>query len=147
MWKISLDSILNCFTRHKCIVIQRHSRINIHKWLGCNFPTWSIRNVWRARDDGHHYDVTRKCYSVTIATRLVEWMLSISEINVFSCCFQELSGLKNTNGYPNKVWDKSKTTWAAGIAQLTLHLVHGGDKNSSSSGLGIFTPTANLVAT
>ena len=92
--KISLDSILNYFTRCKYIVIQRDSGINIHEWFGCNFPTWNIHNVWHARDDGHHYDVTSKCCGVTITTRLVEWTLSISEINVFFCCFQELSGFK-----------------------------------------------------
>ena len=51
---------------------------------------------------------------------------------------------KTTNGYPNKVWDKSKTTWAVGIAQLTHHSVRGGGKNPSTSGLGIFAPTLNL---
>ena len=51
-----------------------------------------IRNVWRVRDDGHLYDVTSKCCGVTITTRLVEWTLSIFEIRVFFCCFQELSG-------------------------------------------------------
>ena len=94
IWKMSLDSILNCFTGYKCIVIQKDSWINIHEWFGCNFPTWNICNVWRARDDGHHYDVTSKWCGVTITTRLVECTLSISEINVFFCCFQELSGLK-----------------------------------------------------
>ena len=49
------------------------------------------------------------------------------------------------NGYPNKVWDKSKTTWAVGIAQLTHHSVRGGGKNPSTYGLGIFAPTLNLV--
>ena len=87
-------AILNCFTRYKCIVIQKDSWINIHEWFGCNFPTWNIRNVWRARDDGYHYDVTSKCCCVTITTRLVEWTLSISKIRVFFCCFQELSGLQ-----------------------------------------------------
>ena len=82
---------------------------------------------------------------VTITARLVGWTLFISEINVFFCCFQELSGLTNTNGYPNRVWDKSKTTWAVGIAQLTHHSVRGGGKNPSTSGLGIFAPTLNLV--
>ena len=100
IWKMSLDSILNCFTRYKCIVIQRDSWINIHEWFGCNFPTWNIRNVWRARDDGHHYDVTSKCCGVTITTRLIEWTLSISEINVFFCCFQELSGFKKYKWLP-----------------------------------------------
>ena len=94
IWRISLDSILNCFTGYKCIVIQKDSWINIHEWFGCNFPTWNIRNAWRARDDGHHYDVTSKCCGVTITTRLVEWTLSIFEINVFFCCVQELSGLR-----------------------------------------------------
>ena len=108
-------------------MIQKDSWINFHEWFGCNFSTWNIRNVWRARDDRHHYDVTGKCCGVTIiTTRLVEWTLSIAEINVFFCCFQELSGFKrNTNGYPNKVRDKSKTTWAVGIAQLTHHSVRG----------------------
>ena len=50
-----------------------------------------------------------------------------------------------TNGYPNKVWDKSKTTWAVGITQLTHHSVRGGGKNPSTFGLGIFAPTLNLV--
>ena len=146
IWKISLDSILNCFTMYKCIVIQNDSWINIHEWFGCNFPTWNIRNVWRARDDGHHYDVTSKCCGVTITTGLVEWTLSISKINVFFCCFRELSDLKNTNGFPNKVWNKSKTTWAVGIAQLTHHSVRGGGKTPSTFGLGIFAPTTlNLV--
>ena len=128
IWKISLDSILNCCIRYKCIVIQEDSWINIHEWFGCNFPTWNIHYVWRARDDGHHYDVTSKYCVVTITTRLVEWTLSISEIHVFFCCFQELSGCKKiTNGYPNKVWDKSKTTQAVDIAQLTHHSVRYGD--------------------
>ena len=100
IWKMSLDSILNCFAWYKCIVIQKDSWINIHDWFGCNFPTWNIRNVWRVRDDGHHYDVTSKCCGVTIATRLVEWTLSISEIKVFFCCFQELSGLKKYKWLP-----------------------------------------------
>ena len=78
-------------------------------------------------------------------TRLVEWTLSISEIRVLFFRFQELSGFKNTNGYPNKVWDKSKTTWAVGIAQLTHHSVRGGGKNRSTFGLGIFAPTLNRV--
>ena len=99
IWKISLDSNLNCFTRYKSIVIQKDSWININEWFGCNFPTWNIRNVWRARDDGHHYDVTSKCCGVTI-TRLVEWTLSISEIRVFFCCFQELSGFKKYKWLP-----------------------------------------------
>ena len=51
---------------------------------------------------------------------------------------------KNTNDYVNKVWDKTKTTWAVGIAQLTPHSVCGGGKNPSTSGVGIFAPTANL---
>ena len=33
-----------------------------------------------------------------------------------------LSGWKYTNGYPNKVWDKSKTTWAVGIVHLNSQL-------------------------
>ena len=37
--------------------------------------------------------------------------------------------LKNTIGYPNKVCDKSKTTWAVRIAQLTHHSVRGGGKH------------------
>ena len=110
IWKISLDSNLNCFTRYKCIVIQKDYWINIHEWFGCNFQTWNIHNVWRVRYEGHHYDVTSICCGVIITTRLVVWTLSISEINVFFCCFQLWSGLKNTNGCPNKVWDKSKTT-------------------------------------
>ena len=140
---MSLNSILNCFTRYKYIVIQKDSWINIHEWFGCHFPTWNIRNVWRARDDGHHCDVTSKCCGVTITTRLVEWTLSFSEINVSFCCFQELSGFKNTNGYPNKAWDKSKTTWAVGIAQLTHHEVQGGGQNPETEARGIFAPTAD----
>ena len=53
--------------------------------------------------------------------------------------------LKNTDGYPNIVWDKSKRTWAVGIAQLTHHEVQGGGKNPETEGLGIFVPTLNLV--
>ena len=53
--------------------------------------------------------------------------------------------LKNTNGYPNKVWEKRKTTWAVGIAQLTYHSVRGGGKNPSTFGPGISVPTLNLV--
>ena len=60
---------------------------------------------------------------------------------VFKIC----QALKNTNIYPNNVWDKGKTTWAIGIAQLTHHSVRGGDKNPSTFGLGIFAPTLNLV--
>ena len=112
IWKISYDSILNYFTRYKCIVIQKDSWTNIHERFWCNFPTWSIRNVWRARDDGQHYDVTNICCGVTIATRSVEWTISLSKINVFFCCYEKLSIFKNTDGYPNKVWDKSKTTRA-----------------------------------
>ena len=37
----------------------------------------------------------------------------------------------------------SETTWAVGIAQLTHHEVQGGGKNPSTSGLGIFAPTAD----
>ena len=65
------------------------------------------------------------------------------------------------------MWDKSKTTWAVAIAQLTHHEVQGGGKNPASElthhevrgggknpstfGLGIFAPppppphTLNLV--
>ena len=46
-----------------------------------NFPTWNVRNVWRARGDGHHYDVTSKCCGITITKPLVECTLSVSEIN------------------------------------------------------------------
>ena len=77
------------------------------------------RNVWRVRGDGHNYGVISKRCGVTITTSFVEWMLSISKINVFFYYFQELSGLENTNDYANKVWDISKTTWAVGIARLT----------------------------
>ena len=35
------------------------------------------------------------------------------------------------NGYPDKVWDKSKMIWAVGIALLTHHSVRGGGKNPS----------------
>ena len=133
--KISLDSILNCLTRYKCIVIQKDSWVNIHEWFGCNFPTWNIRNVWRARDDGHHYDVTSKCCGVTITTRLIEWVRCLSPRFVYSfAVFKNCQALKNTNGYPNKVWDKSKTTWAVGIAQLTHHEVQGVGKNPETEG-------------
>ena len=71
--------------------------------------------------------------------------LSISEIRVFFCCFQELSGFKNTNGYPNKMWDKSKTTRAVDIAQLTHHEVQGGGKNPETEGRGIFATTADRL--
>ena len=100
IWKISLDSILNCFTRYKCTVIQKDYCINIHEWFGCNFSTRNIRNVWRTRDDGYHYNVTSKCCGVTITTRLVEWTLSISKIRTFFCCFQELSGFKKYKWLP-----------------------------------------------
>ena len=50
--------------------------------------------IFDARDDGHHYDVTSKCCGVTITTRLIEWTLSISEMNVFFYSFQKLSSLK-----------------------------------------------------
>ena len=43
------------------------------------------------------------------------------------------------------MWDKSKTTWAVGIAQLTHYSNRGGGKNPLTSGLGIFAPTLNLV--
>ena len=59
--------------------------------------------------------------------------------------FKNCQALKNTNGYPNEVWDKSKMTWAVGIAQLTHHSVHGEGKNPETEGLGIFAPTLNLV--
>ena len=95
----------------------------MHEWFVYNFQAWNIRNVWCARDDGHHHDVKSKFCGVTLTTRLVEWTLSISEINVFFSCFQELTGLKNTNGYQTKVWDKSKTTWSVG---------GGGGKNAST---------------
>ena len=55
--------------------------------------------------------------------------------------FKNCQALQNTNCYPNK----SETTWAVGIAQLTHHSVRGGGKNPSTSGLGIFAPTLNLV--
>ena len=69
----------------------------------------------------------------------------LRDSHTFFCCFQELSGFKNTNGHPNKVLDQSKTTWAVGIAHLTHHSVRGGGKNPSTFGLGIFAPTLNLV--
>ena len=78
-------------------------------------------------------------------TRFVKWVLSISKIRVFFRCLKNCQALINTNGYPNKVWDKSKTTWAVGIVQLTHHSVRGGGKNPSTFRLGIFAPTLNLV--
>ena len=88
------NSILKYFTRYLCIAVHKDSWISIHEWFGGNFPTLNIRNVWRAPDDRHLYDVTTKCCGVTIATCLVERTLFISEMNVFFCSFQELSGLK-----------------------------------------------------
>ena len=87
------------------------------------FSNMKYSQCLAAPDDGHHYDVTSKCCGVTITTRLVEWTLSISEINVFFCYFQEVSGLKNANGYS----------------------VRGGGKNPETGGRGIFAPTLNLV--
>ena len=64
-------------------------------------PMQESTNEWKKSNNfsnegtcGHHYDVTSKCCGVTITTRFVEWTLSISEIRVFFCCFQELSGFK-----------------------------------------------------
>ena len=82
------------FTRYKCIVTQKDSWININQWFGYDFLKWDIRKVWRARNDGHHYDVTSKCGGVTRTKRLVEWTMSTSEINGLFCCFQDLSGFK-----------------------------------------------------
>ena len=62
-----------------------------------------------------------------------------------SAVFKNCQAENNTNGYPNKVWDKSKTTRAVGIAQLTQHSGRGEGKNPSTFGLGIFAPTLNLV--
>ena len=39
------------------------------------FQRQNIRNIWHARGDGHHYNVTSKCCGVTIMTGLAEWML------------------------------------------------------------------------
>ena len=52
---------------------------------------------------------------------------------------------RDRNGYPNKVWDKSKTTWAVGIAQLTHQEVQCGGKNPDTEGRRIFVPTADRV--
>ena len=64
--------------------------------------------------------------------------------------FKNCQTLKNTNGYQKKVWDKNKTTWAVGIAQLTHRSVRGGGKNPSTSGLGIFCshlePRGEIIA-
>ena len=60
--------------------------------------------------------------------------------------FKNCHALKKYKFLPNKVWDKNKTTWAVGIAQLTHHSVRGGGKTPSTFGLGIFGPTLNLVA-
>ena len=54
---------------------------------------------------------------------------------------QVIKGLENS--YTIQLY--SETTWAVGIAQLTHHEVQGGGKNPSTSGLGIFAPTLNLV--
>ena len=57
--------------------------------------TLKILHVWpRARGDGHHYDVTSRPCGVTITTRVVEWTLSIYDINVFFCSFPELSSFE-----------------------------------------------------
>ena len=72
------------------------------------------------------------------------WMDAVYLRDSFAV-FKNCQALKHTNSYPNKVWDKSKTTWAVGIAQLTHHSVRGGGKNPSTFGLGIFAPTSNLV--
>ena len=101
IWKISLDSFLSCFIRYKCIVIQKDSWINIHKWCGCDFPTCNIRNVWRAHDDGHHYDVTSKCCGVTITTRLVEWVRCLSLRFMYSfAVFKNCQALKKYKWLP-----------------------------------------------
>ena len=85
--------------------------------------------MWR-----HHNDT----FSWVDAVYLLDLLYSFA---VFKIC----QALENTNCYPNKVWDKSKTTWAVGIAPLNYHSVRGGGKNTSTSGLGIFAPTLNLV--
>ena len=59
--------------------------------------------------------------------------------------FKTVQTLKNTKDYETKVWDKSKTTWAVGIEQLTPHSGHGWGKSPSTFGFAIFAPTANLV--
>ena len=101
IWKISLDSVLNYFTKYKCIVLHKDYWINIHEWFGCNFPTWNIRNVWRAHDDGHHYDVTSKCCGVTITTRLVEWVRCLSSRFVYSfAVFKNCQALKKYKWLP-----------------------------------------------
>ena len=110
-WDLSLDSILNCFTRYKYIVIQKDSWINIHEWFGCNFPTWNTRNVWRAWRRTplwrHKYMLWRHHNDTLSWVDVVYLRYSY----IFFCCFEELSGFKkNTNGYPNKVWVKSETS-------------------------------------
>ena len=72
--KIALDSILNCLTSYKCIMIQWDSQINTHERFGCNVRRQNICNVWRARGDGHHYEVTSKCCGATITTIKFSWV-------------------------------------------------------------------------
>ena len=107
------------------------------------FPTWNIRNVWRVRDDGHHYDVTSKCCGVTITTRLVEWMRCLSPRFVYSfAVFKNCQALKIQMVTQIKCGIKA---WAVDIAQLTHHEVQGGGKNPETEGRGIFATTADRL--
>ena len=56
--------------------------------------------------------------------------------------FKNCQALKNTN----KVWDRSKTTWAVGIAQLTHHSVRGGGKIPETDFCPHLEPRGELIA-
>ena len=62
----------------------------------------------------------------------------------FLWLFSRTVRLQKYKWLPKKVWDKSKTTWAVGIAQLTHHEVQGGGKNPETAGRGIFAPHRGL---
>ena len=78
--KVSVNSVSRCFNRYKFTTNKYRYLINVHKWFGHSFQACNIRNVCRARGDGHHYDVTNKRCDVTIMTSLVERALSFQEI-------------------------------------------------------------------
>ena len=56
------------------------------------FSKTKYSNVWHVHGNGHHYDVTTKCYGVIVTKSLVKWMLNFSEINVVFCSFEKLLG-------------------------------------------------------
>ena len=120
-------------------MIQWDSCINTYQRFGYNFQRQNVRNLWRARGDGHRYDITSKSCGVIITTVLVEWTLTFSEIIVVFYYFDEFKASnKIKQNYTYKVWDKRKTTWTVGNALLN-------PENPSTFGLGSFVPTANLV--